>query len=162
MTTQLILNHLKDTRRRSERIWAGLSPEKYFWKSDSESFHFLEQVRHVLTADKWFHGIIIKRGNINEYSVWEDERAFTDVETELDFFKNDAEAFWNYIAGFSDEEMMSIKIFRTDKKGAEWERPLGEYLLRVAYHEATHAGRILADMRTAGMNLPYIWDDEDS
>jgi len=35
---------------------------------------------------------------------------------------------------------------------------VGNYLLKIAYHEAVHAGQFLSYLRTLGMDRPLIWD----
>lgn len=159
--TSLIVNQLKEVRRQSLRIWKGLPPEFYLWRPDPEARHMLEVIRHVLKGDKWFQYIIEHRGDINNYDVFNDDRPYTDLQNELDFHCGIREEFLRYVSAFTDEEMQSVKIYRTDKGGAEWERPLADYLLRMIYHESVHAGQILANMRAMGVERPYVWDDVD-
>jgi hypothetical protein len=35
---------------------------------------------------------------------------------------------------------------------------LGDYLLRIGFHEAVHAGQFLAYLRAMQIERPFIWD----
>lgn len=45
-----------------------------------------------------------------------------------------------------------------DRSDVGYRRLLGDMLLRVAYHEAVHAGQLLDYLRTACVERPNIWD----
>jgi len=46
--TEIIILNFEEIRRRSLKIWTGITPENYFWKPDIKAMGCLEMVRHVL------------------------------------------------------------------------------------------------------------------
>lgn len=158
-TKQLILGQLKEVRRQSLRVWEALPEEKFHWKPDPEAMTMLEVVRHVLKADAWFQFIVEKRGDIKDYSVWDDERPLISVQDELDFHKPIRADFLKFVEQFSEADFSTIEIQRKDKGAREWPRKLGPYLLRVCYHETVHTGQFLAYLRMMEVDRPWIWND---
>lgn len=153
--TEIIIMNFEEIRRRSIKLWRGITPEIYFWKSDIKAMSCLEMVRHVLEGEHLFHMIVNKRGDIGDYiSPWAD-RPYTDLQDELDFAKPFREGFFATIRSFNPAELASIEIIRSEKGQR---RKLGDYLLRIAYHEAVHAGQLLSYFRTLGLERPLIWD----
>jgi len=153
--TEIILLNFEEIRRRSIKLWTGITPDKYFWKPDTKAMHCLEMVRHVLEAEHLFHMIVNQRGSIPDYiSPWTD-KPFTNLQDELDFAKSFREKFLQAIKTFQVDEFDSIEINRVEKNQR---RKLGDYLQRIAYHEAVHTGQMLSYLRTIGIDRPLIWD----
>ena len=154
-TKDIILLNLKEVRRRSEILWSGLPAEHYNWKPDKDAMSYLEMVRHALESQHLFHVIVNNRGNLGNYlSPWEN-RKYTNVQDELDFaesFKND---FYQMIENCDDNDFETIEIIRTE---VNQRRKLGDYLLRIAFHESVHLGQLLDYYRTLGIDRPNIWD----
>jgi uncharacterized damage-inducible protein DinB len=152
---EIILLNFEEIRRRSLKLWAGLTPETYFWKPDLKAMSCLEMVRHILEGEHLFHKIIENRGNIGDYiSPWAD-RQYTNLEDEIDFAKPFRFAFYETIKSFSTEDFSIIEIVRSEKGQR---RKLGDYLQRIAYHESVHTGQMLAYFRMLGLQIPLIWD----
>lgn len=152
---EIILLNFEEIRRRSVKLWTGITPENYFWRPDINALNCLEMVRHILEGEHLFHMIVNKRGNLGDYvSPWID-RPYTDLQAELDFAKPFRMAFLEAIKGFDPIDFSSIEIIRSEK---EQRRRLGDYLQRIAYHEAVHAGQMLSYLRTLGLERPLIWD----
>jgi uncharacterized damage-inducible protein DinB len=150
----LILN-FEEIRRRSIKLWTGIPVSFYNWKPDEKAMSCIEMIRHVLEGEHLFHVIVNNRGNIGDYiSPWEN-RAYTNLQAELDFAKPYRESFLKTIQSFSNEDFSEIEIVRTEKKQR---RKLGDYLQRIAYHEAVHTGQMLSYCRTMGIDIPLIWD----
>jgi uncharacterized damage-inducible protein DinB len=150
----LILN-FEEIRRRSIKLWTGITPENYFWKPDSDAMSCLEMVRHVLEGEHLFHIIVENRGNIGDYiSPWQD-RLYTNLQDELDFASPFRENFLDAVKKFTPEELSSIEIVRSEKGQR---RKLGDYLLRIAYHESVHTGQMLTYLRALHLERPLIWD----
>jgi uncharacterized damage-inducible protein DinB len=63
--------------------------------------------------------------------------------------------FINTVKAFSPEDLSAIEIIRAEKGQR---RKLGDYLQRIAYHEAVHTGQLLGYLRTLGVERPLIWD----
>ena len=153
--TDIIILNFEEIGRRSIKLWTEITPEIYFWKPDIKAMNCLEMVRHVLEGEHLFHIIVNSRGNMANYiSPWTD-RPYTDLKDELDFAKPFREKFFATIRSFNPAELDSIEIIRQEKKQR---RKLGDYLLRIAYHEAVHAGQLLSYLRTLGLERPLIWD----
>jgi uncharacterized damage-inducible protein DinB len=150
-----ILLNFEEIRRRSLKVWSGIPSAYYFWQPDINAMKCLEMVRHVLEGEHLFHIIVNNRGNIGDYvSPWAD-RPYTDLQDELDFAQPFREKFFQTIQSFSHEDLMTIEIVRSEKGQ---KRKLGDYLLRIAYHEAIHTGQMLSYLRTLGLDRPLIWD----
>ncbi|NBA86665.1 DinB family protein [Emticicia sp. CRIBPO] len=152
---ELIILNFEEIRRRSLILWGGISPEMYFWKPDMEAKHTLELVRHVLESDHIYHKIVENRGNIGDYeSPWTD-RPYTDLKDELEFAESYRLQFFEAIRSFSPEDLSTVVI---DRSELGQRRFLGDYLQRIAYHEAVHTGQMLSYLRTFGLERPDIWD----
>ena len=153
--TDILILNFEEIRRRSIKLWTGITPEHYFWKPDSEAMNCLEMVRHVLEAEHLFHIIVENRGNLGDYiSPWEN-RPYTNLKDELDFAFPFREKFLDTVKKFKPEELSSIEIIRPEKGQR---RRLGDYLLRIAYHESVHTGQMLAYLRELRIDRPLIWD----
>lgn len=155
ISIEVILLNLIEIRRRSELLWAGIPAIFYFWRPDANAMHCLEMVRHVLESEHLFHVIVNNRGNLGDYvSPWEN-RPFTDLHDELAFAAPYREAFLETVKSFCSGDLKHVEIIRTEKGQR---RCLGDYLLRIAYHESVHAGQMLSYLRTLGLDRPLIWD----
>lgn len=152
---EIIILNFEEIRRRSLKLWTGITPEIYFWKPDKEAMNAIEMIRHILEAEHLFHKIVSERGNIGDYvSPWS-ERPYTNLQDEIDFAKPYREKFIATLKSFSAEELDTVEIVRSEKGQR---RKLGDYLLRISYHESVHTGQILSYMRTFGLERPLIWD----
>ena len=58
-------------------------------------------------------------------------------------------------AQLSDDDLNTISIDRSD---VGYIRKAGDFILRIAYHEAVHAGQMLQYLRMAGVPRPSVWD----
>lgn len=154
-TTESIILNFEEIRRRSIKLWAGLTPEFYQWQPDSKAQSCIGMIRHVLETENIYRLIIInKGGDADDFvSPWKN-RAFTDLQNELEFAKSYRQNFLETIRGFTPDELGSIEIVRKEKKT----RSLGDFLNRCAYHESVHAGQFLSYLRTLGLDRPNIWD----
>ncbi len=152
---EMILLNFEEIRRRSLKLWQGLPPEHYNWKPDKDAMTCLEMIRHVLESEHYFHVIVNRRGNLGNYpSPWEGKE-YTDVQSEINFANTYRIDFMETVASFSNEDLNTIEIIRAEKNQR---RKLGDYLLRIAYHEAVHTGQLLDYYRTIGIERPLIWD----
>jgi hypothetical protein len=59
------------------------------------------------------------------------------------------------IDDLNESDLINIKI---ERKEVGQSKILGDYLNRIAYHEAVHTGQILNYLRTIGIDRPQIWD----
>jgi hypothetical protein len=109
----------------------------------------------VLESEHIYHIIVNNRGNLGDFtSPWEG-KPYTTLQDEINFAKLYREQFFETIRSFTPEELNSIEIIRADKGQR---RRLGDYLLRIGYHETVHTGQMLSYFRTLGIDRPVIWD----
>lgn len=153
--TELLLLNFNEIRRRSIKLWNGITPEFYFWQPDINAMTCLEMVRHVLESEHLFHIIVKNKGNLGDYiSPWKD-RPYTNLQDELDFAEPFRILFFDTLKSFSSDELDTVEIIRFEKGQR---KKLGDYLLRIAYHESVHTGQFLSYLRTLGLDRPLIWD----
>ena len=154
-TIESIILNFEEIRRRSTKLWSGLIPEFYQWRPDSKAQSCIEMIRHVLETENIYRLIIVnKGGNADDFvSPWKD-RAFTDLQNELEFAMPFRREFLETIRVFTQDGLSSIEIVRKEKKT----RSLGDFLFRCAYHGSVHAGQFLSYLRTLGLDRPNIWD----
>jgi|SRR5215510_8068976 len=65
------------------------------------------------------------------------------------------ESLLETVLQLSDDDLNTISIDRSD---VGYIRKAGDFILRIAYHEAVHAGQMLKYLRMAGVPRPSIWD----
>lgn len=153
--TEIIILNFEEIRRRSLNLWTGIKPENYFCKPDIYAMNCLEMVRHVLESEHLFHIIVNKRGNLGDYvSPWAN-RPYTNLKAEIDFAEPFRMDFLEAIKQFTPNDFSTIEIIRSEKGQR---RQLGDYLQRIAYHEAVHTGQMLSYFRILGLEKPVIWD----
>jgi uncharacterized damage-inducible protein DinB len=153
--TEMFILNFEEIRRRSTKLWSAFSPDNYNWKPDDAVMFCIEMIRHVLEGEHLFQIIVNNRGNIGDYvSPWEN-RTYTNVQDELDFANPYREKFLQAVQSFSNQDFYTVEIIRTEKNQR---RILGDYLQRIAYHEAAHTGQMLSYYRTMGNDIPLIWD----
>ncbi len=151
---ELIIRHLNEVRRRSVLLWEGLPETFYNWKPDDHAMTALQLIRHVLQADYGWN-IIINQGDMSNYKTPWENRAYLDVKDELEFAAPYRQIFLSSIARFSKAELSETIIIHPGN-GAK--KILGDYLLRIGYHESVHAGQFLSYLRAMGVERPFIWD----
>ena len=152
---ELAILNLEETRRRSIKVWSGIPEEFLHWKPDNEAMTCLEMVRHVLESEHYYHLAIKNRGDVPDYESPFSKVPLQSVEEELVFAAPFRKEFLETIASFNDDDFSSIMI---DRSQAGYIRRLGDFLMRIAYHDSIHTGQLLDYMRTAGVKRPDIWD----
>ena len=152
---EIILLNFYEIRRRSLKLWSGIPNEYLNWKPDEDAFTIIEMIRHILEGEHLFHQIIENRGDLGDYlSPWK-ELTYTNLKNEITFSKKYRAEFLNMINDLNESDLKSIKI---ERKEVGQSKILGDYLNRIAYHEAVHTGQLLDYLRTIGINRPQIWD----
>ncbi len=152
---ELLILNFEEVRRRSIKLWKGIDEELLFWRPDADAMNCIEMVRHVLEGENIYHHIILHGGDIGDFESPLKSNPFSCVEDELRNAQPYREKFLKMVHGFSNKELEEIYITRTTLKQR---RKLGDYLLRIAYHESVHAGQLLDYLRTANVARPRIWD----
>lgn len=151
----IIIDNLLAARQRSMLVWKAFPVEHHFWKPDEEAMHLLEMVRHIFNAQIWFLHLIKEKGNVAAINITNDNSEYTTLENELQKGQELTNTFHQFINTFSETELETIFIKRTDK---DFKMSLRNFLLRAAYHEATHTGQLLSYLRTLHIQRPNIWD----
>jgi len=153
--SQLIILNYEEIRWRSIILWNGIPEKFYHWRPDDEAMSMIELVRHVLESEYIYQKIIIDRGDKGDLSTPWENRPYTTIADELTFAAPYREDNFKMIKSFSEKDLEEIEIVRP---ALGQRRKLGDYLLRIAYHEAIHAGNIMSYLRTLGIERPNIWD----
>ncbi|SDN71313.1 Uncharacterized damage-inducible protein DinB (forms a four-helix bundle) [Psychrobacillus sp. OK028] len=151
----LILLNFNEVRRRSTKVWKSIPPEKLDWKPDDEAMTCIEMVRHVLESEYYYHLAIQNQGSLAVFDSPFEKQPFSSVNAELKFAEPYRNDFIKTINSYSEEDLISIKIDRSD---SGYIRSLGDMLLRIAYHESVHTGQLLDYLRMAGVPRVRVWD----
>jgi uncharacterized damage-inducible protein DinB len=152
---ELITLNLEEIRRRSIKLWQGLPDSHYHWKPDDNAMSAIEMVRHVLSADYGWNIVVKTGGDLTNFkSPWND-RPYSSVEDEIDFAQPYRQEFLHTVRQFSSIELETREIIHP---GTGTSRKLGDYLLRIGYHEAVHAGMFINYLRATNIGRPFIWD----
>jgi uncharacterized damage-inducible protein DinB len=151
----LIVLNLEETRRRSLIVWRGVPLEYQQWRPDPEAMSFLEMVRHVLHSEYCYHQFILNRGSIPDCPSPYDSRELLTIEDEIAFSQPYRQAFLEMVRSLRADELSIVQIDRSD---VGYVRSLGDFLMRIAYHEAVHTGQMLQYMRMIPIPRPMIWD----
>lgn len=148
--------NLRETRRRSIILWRSLPDSWIAWRPDPEAMSFGEMIRHVWSASFHYHLILRNNGSVQtEVHAPYDREAILSIEREIELSEPYFDDFIAYVQSLSKEELASRLIDRSD---VGYQRYLGDMLLRIAYHDAVHAGQFLHYLRMAGLQRPMIWD----
>ncbi|WP_310093580.1 DinB family protein [Mucilaginibacter pocheonensis] len=152
---EIISLNFNEIRRRSMKLWLGIPEDRCHWKPDAGAMTCIEMVRHVLESQYIYQQIIKNRGDKNNGPTpWHDQ-PYVSIQQEIWFSLPYQSAFMQMVNSFSDNELEEIEIIRP---ALNQRRKLGDYLLRVAYHEAVHAGQLLSYLRNLDIDRPKIWD----
>jgi uncharacterized damage-inducible protein DinB len=151
---ELLCLNLTETRRRSIRIWRAIPLSFSDWRPDPDAMSCFEMVRHVLEADYLYAQMLRERRSYTGTSPFADRR-FSDVDAALSFANPYRESLLETVRQLSDDNLNAISIDRSD---VGYIRKAGDFILRIAYHEAVHAGQMLQYLRMAGVQRPSIWD----
>lgn len=152
---ELLILNFEEVRRRSIKVWKDISDEDLFWKPDPDAMSCFEMIRHVLESENIFHQIILHRGVLGNYESPLTGNPYTTVDDELKNAQPYREKFLKMVHSFSAKELEEVYISRKEKNQ---HRKLGDYLMRIAYHESVHMGQILDYLRTLKAPRAVIWD----
>jgi uncharacterized damage-inducible protein DinB len=154
-TSELLLLNAAEVRRRSLKVWRGIPADRLSWRPDPDAMSCQEMVRHVLEGEYLYMLMIRARRNVPQDDTPFSRRAYTTVEDEIEFARPYRAEFESLVSSIPAADLTTVTIERPD---AGYKRQLGDFLLRVAYHEAVHCGQLLGYLRTMGADRPRIWD----
>ncbi len=152
---ELLILNFEEVRRRSIKVWKGISENDLFWKPDPAAISCFEMIRHVLESENIYHHIILNRGVLGDYKCPLTGNPYTSIEDELRNAQPYREKFLKMVHTLSLTELEEVHITRKEVKQ---NRKLADYLLRVAYHESVHTGQLLDYLRTLKAPRAVIWD----
>jgi uncharacterized damage-inducible protein DinB len=150
----LILN-LNEVRRRSRILWDSIPADKLEWRPEPGAMSAIELVRHVLEDDLFYALVIEHRGRLPETPSPFLNRPVTTVTEDVAFAEPHRARLLETVRQFSDEELRDGSIARPERG---YVRRIGDFILRVAYHEAIHAGQLMVYLRLLGVDRPNVWD----
>ena len=152
---ELLILNFEEVRRRSIKVWKNISDDYLFWRPDADAMNCIEMIRHVREGENIYHHIILHGGDLGDFESPLKTNPLNSIEDELRNAQPYREKFLKMIHGFTAKELDEIYITR---KQLGQHRKLGDYLLRIAYHEAVHTGQLLNYLRTAKTTRAKIWD----
>lgn len=152
---ELLILNFEEVRRRSIKTWKGISEEYLYWKPDNGAMSCIEMIRHVLESENIYHHIVLHGGELGGYESPLSTNPFGTVDDELRHAQPYREKFLKMVNSFTSKELEETYITRKEVKQ---QRKLGDYLLRIAYHESVHTGQLLDYLRTIKAPRPKIWD----
>jgi uncharacterized damage-inducible protein DinB len=154
-STELLILNLEEVRRRSVLVWRAIPSDHLHWKPDAEAMSCVEAVRHVLEGE-WFYMQMLRCGSSlqSEESPFK-PRPYTSIEDEVGFAEPHRRDFLGLVSSYTSEDLSTKKVDRSDKG---YVRTVGDFTLRVAYHESVHTGQLLGYLRAIGASRPSIWD----
>ena len=152
---ELLLLNFEEVRRRSIKVWKAIAEDDLYWRPDPDAMSCFEMIRHVLESENIYHHIIINRGVLGDYICPLAGNPYTTLEDELKNAQPYREKFLKMVHALSLRELEEVYITRKEVKQ---HRRLGDYLLRIAYHESVHTGQLLDYLRTLKAPRAVIWD----
>jgi uncharacterized damage-inducible protein DinB len=144
-----------EVRRRSERTWSAVPPERLGWRPDLDAMSCIEMVRHVLEGEYLYLRMLRTRRSVDDSETPFTSAPHTTVAAELARARPHRRALLDHVRSLRAEEPRTVMIDRSD---VGYVRSAGDFILRMAYHEAVHAGQRLGYLRAANAARPVIWD----
>jgi uncharacterized damage-inducible protein DinB len=156
--TELLIWNLEEVRRRSLAVWHSIPPDRTDWKPDAEAMTCIELVRHVPECE-YLYLSILKTGSRQPFDSVDDSlwvaRPFTTVEAEIQFAAPYREELLELIRSYTVKQLSTVRV---DQSGKGHFRGVGDFILRMAYHESVHTGQLLSYLRMMDVPRPNIWD----
>ncbi len=115
----------------------------------------LEMARHVLESDWAYMQMLQSGGSRDSEDTPFTPRPYMDVSAEIEFAAPYRQEFSRLVRSYTAEELADKKVDRSD---VGYIRTFGDFILRIGYHEAVHAGQLLGYLRMMNAPRPVIWD----
>ncbi|MBD0324823.1 MAG: DinB family protein [Pyrinomonadaceae bacterium] len=157
-TTDILILNLEEVRRRSLKVWHSIPQEGLNWKPDAEAMTCIELVRHVPECE-YLYLTILRSGRrlpMDELSesLWV-RRPFTSVEAEVEFAEPYRRELLKLIGSYTAEQLSTTVDYAATGQKV---RTIGDFILRMAYHESVHTGQLLSYLRMMNVPRPNVWD----
>jgi uncharacterized damage-inducible protein DinB len=154
-SNELLILNLEEIRRRSIKIWQSIPVDRLDWKPDAEAMSCLETVRHVLESDWAYMQMLQSGGSRDSEDTPFTLRPYTDTAAEIEFAAPFRQELLQLVRSYTAKDLADKKVDRSDRG---YIRTFGDFILRIGYHEAVHAGQLLGYLRTMNAPRPVIWD----
>jgi hypothetical protein len=148
---ELLIINFQEIRRRSIRLWNGIPSECLHWRPAPDAMSLIETVRHVLESENIYHHIVLNRGQMGHFVSPLANNPLSSVDEELRYAQPYREKFLQMVNSFTPEELGNIFISRPAQ---QIRCSLGDYLLRIAYHESVQYGQLLGFL--LAMDVPDL------
>lgn len=148
----VILLHLKETRDRAMMVFEAIPEEYALWKPDADSMSLAHTVRHFFECDDW--NVKVIQHGVDAESVmpdW-DSMPFSTIRHEIAYGLPYREKFMELAASYTDEDLSNIMVTRP-----KWQKNMGDFLTRCAYHDAYHTGQLQYFLRMLNVPRPNVW-----
>lgn len=119
----------------------------------------IELVRHVPECE-YLYLTILKTGRrlppdeLSD-SLWV-KRPYTSVEAEVEFAEPYRRELLKLINSYTPEQLSPMVDYGAT--AGHKVRTIGDFILRMAYHESIHTGQLLSYLRMMNVPRPNIWD----
>ena len=153
-STELLALNLEEVRRRSLKVWSGIPLDRIHWKPDAQAMTCIEIVRHVLEGEFLYTSMLKAGGSVDCKSPFT-SRPYTDVESEVAFSTPYRRSLLDLLRSYTPDELSAKTVDRSDQG---YIRTVGDFILRMAYHESVHTGQLLSYLRNMNAARPDIWD----
>jgi uncharacterized damage-inducible protein DinB len=154
-SNELLVLNLEEVRRRSLRVWSAIPGDRLHWRLDPEAMSCIEMVRHVLEGEFLYSSMLRTGRSLTSDNSPFFGRPYDSVQTEVAFSDPFHKASLALVASYTPEELSIKTVDRSDKG---YVRSLGDFILRMAYHESVHTGQLLTYLRAMNVARPNIWD----
>jgi uncharacterized damage-inducible protein DinB len=151
---ELAILNLREVRRRSVLVWQSIPDDQLNWKPDGNALSLGEMIRHVWEGMENYRRIIQNGGSLELPDSYTSD-TISSIDAEVGHAATYFTRFIEDVSAFSETDLEQKTIDRSD---IGHKRKLGDFLARVAYHEAVHTGQMLQYMRAANISRPDIWD----
>jgi uncharacterized damage-inducible protein DinB len=152
---ELLVMNLEEVRRRSLKVWQGIPLDRMHWKPDAQAMDCIEIVRHVLEGEFLYMSMLEAGRSVAADQSPFATRPYIDVTTEVEFASPYRKRLLDQVRSYSSDELSTKTIDRSDKG---YVRTIGDFVLRMAYHESVHTGQLLSYLRRMNVPRPEIWD----
>lgn len=152
---ELLIVNLEEVRRRSLKVWHSIPEDRLHWKPDAEAMTCIEIVRHVLEGEFVYMQILRTGGSLASEETPFTGRPYQGVAAEVAFAEPFRKQFLGLVGSYAPHDLSARRIDRSDKG---YIRNLGDFVLRIAYHESVHTGQLLGYLRSMEVARPNIWD----
>jgi hypothetical protein len=152
---ELLILNFQEVRRRSIRLWKDIPADCLHWRPDTDNMSCIEIVRHVLESENTYHHLVLNRGRMGDFKSPLADAPLGTVEDELRLAQPYRERFLQMVNGFTAAELEEVYI---DRPSLNLHCQLGDYLMRIAYHESVQYGQLLGFLLTAQPQQQLAWD----